>query len=220
MVVGGGAKYRLTMGRLPLWTPDADQAAQSNLARFAAGAGIDIMTDGGYEQLHRWSVRDPGAFWSAVWDFCGVVASERGSAPVVEAQHMADVRFFEGARLNFAENLLDGGDDEIAIVFADESGAYTETRRAELRALVSRLAGAMRAEGVGPGDRVACWMPNVPEAYAVMLAAASVGAVFSSTSPDFGTAGVLDRFGQIEPKLLWQQTDTTTAASGSTAGSG
>ena len=191
------------MGSQPLWTPDADQAAHTNLARFAAGADIDITADGGYERLHRWSVRNPGAFWSAVWDFCGVVASERGNAPVVEAQHMADVRFFEGARLNFAENLLMGGDDEIAIVFADESGAYTETRRAELRALVSRLAGAMKAQGVGPGDRVACWMPNVPEAYAVMLAAASVGAVFSSTSPDFGTAGVLDRFGQIEPKVLF-----------------
>ena len=203
MVVGGGAKYRLTMGSLPLWTPDRNQAANTNLARFAAGAGFDIAADGGYEQLHRWSVHDPGAFWSAVWDFCGVVASERGSAPVVGAQHMADVRFFEGARLNFAENLLDGGDDEIAIVFADESGAYNETRRAELRALVSRMVDAMRAEGVGPGDRVACWMPNVPEAYAVMLAAASVGAVFSSTSPDFGTTGVLDRFGQIEPKVLF-----------------
>ncbi|MYH71060.1 MAG: acetoacetate--CoA ligase [Acidimicrobiia bacterium] len=191
------------MDSLPLWTPGRDQAAHTNLARFAAGADIDIVAEGGYERLHRWSVRYPGAFWSAVWDFCEVVASERGSAPVVEAQHMADVRFFEGARLNFAENLLVGPDDETAIVFADESGAYTETRRAELRALVSRLVGAMRAEGVGPGDRVACWMPNVPETYAVMLAAASVGAVFSSTSPDFGTAGVLDRFGQIEPKLLF-----------------
>ncbi|MCY3634216.1 MAG: acetoacetate--CoA ligase [bacterium] len=191
------------MGSLPLWTPGWDQAAHTNLARFAAGADIDIEAEGGYERLHRWSVQYPGAFWSAVWDFCEVVASERGSAPVVEAQHMADVRFFEGARLNFAENLLVGPDDETAIVFADESGAYTETRRAELRALVSRLVGAMRAQGVGPGDRVACWMPNVPEAYAVMLAAASVGAVFSSTSPDFGTAGVLDRFGQIEPKLLF-----------------
>ncbi len=191
------------MGTRPLWTPDRDKAAHTNLARFGAAAGIDIVAEGGYERLHRWSVQDPGAFWAAVWDFCGVVASERGSAPVVEAEHMADVRFFDGARLNFAENLLDGGDDEVAMVFADESGVYTETTRGQLRALVSRLAGAMRAQGVGPGDRVACWMPNVPEAYAVMLAAASVGAVFSSTSPDFGTAGVLDRFGQIEPVVLF-----------------
>ncbi len=190
------------MSSHPLWTPDRDQAAHTNLARFAAGVGIDIIAGGGYERLHRWSVRDPGAFWSAVWDFCGVVASDRGTTAVADAQHMADVRFFEGARLNFAENMLVGGEDDIAIVFADESGTYTETRRAELRALVSRLASAMRAQGVESGDRVACWMPNVPEAYAVMLAAASVGAVFSSTSPDFGTAGVLDRFGQIEPKLL------------------
>ncbi len=190
------------MGSRPLWAPDRDRASRTNLARFAAGAGIDIAVGGGYERLHRWSVDDPGAFWSAVWDFCGVVASKRGSAPVVNAQHMADTRFFDGARLNFAENLLAGGDDEIAIVFADETGGYTETRRAELRALVSRLAGAMKAQGVGRGDRVACWMPNLPEAYAVMLAAASLGAVFSSTSPDFGAAGVLDRFGQIEPKLL------------------
>ena len=202
MVVDDGAQYRLTMGSRPLWTPDPDQAAQTNLARFAAEVGIDIAADGGFERLHRWSVDEPGRFWSAVWDFCGVVASQRGSAPMVGAEHMADVRFFDGARLNFAENLLKGDDDEIALVFADESGAYTETTRGQLRALVSRLAAAMRAEGVGPGDRVACWLPNVPEAYAVMLAAASVGAVFSSTSPDFGAAGVLDRFGQIEPKLL------------------
>ena len=191
------------MGTRPLWTPDRDKAAHTNLARFGAAAGIDIVAEGGYERLHRWSVHDPGAFWAAVWDFCGVVASERGSAPVVEAEHMADVRFFDGARLNFAENLLHGGDDDVAMVFADESGVYTETSRGQLRALVSRLAGAMRTQGVGPGDRVACWMPNVPEAYAVMLAAASVGAVFSSTSPDFGTAGVLDRFSQIEPVVLF-----------------
>ena len=191
------------MGSHPLWTPNRDKVAHTSLARFAAGVGFDIVADGGYERLHRWSVDDLGGFWSAVWDFCGVVASEQGSAPVVDAEHMADVRFFNGARLNFAENLLDGGDDEIAVVFADESGVYTETTRGQLRALVSRLAGAMRAQGVGPGDRVACWMPNVPEAYAVMLAAASVGAVFSSTSPDFGAAGVLDRFGQIEPVMLF-----------------
>ena len=182
---------------------DRDQASQTNLARFAAGVGIDLGADRGYERLHRWSVEDLGGFWSAVWDFCGVVASDRGSVAVVEADHNADVRFFPDARLNFAENLLDGGDDDIAMVFADESGAHIETTRGHLRALVSRLASAMRAQGVSPGDRVACWMPNVPEAYAVMLASASVGAVFSSTSPDFGTAGVLDRFGQIEPVILF-----------------
>ena len=191
------------MGSRPLWTPDPEKAAQTNLARFAAVQGFDLAAEEGYERLHRWSVDELGAFWSAVWDFCGVVASERGSAPVVEAEHMADTRFFDGARLNFAENLLAGGDGEIALVFADESGIYAETTRGQLRAQVSRLAEAMRAEGVGPGDRVACWLPNVGEAYAVMLAAASVGAVFSSTSPDFGTAGVLDRFGQIEPRLLF-----------------
>ena len=191
------------MSSRPLWAPGRDQASQTNLARFAAGVGIDIGANGGYERLHRWSVEDLGGFWSAVWDFCGVVASERGSAPVVEADYMADVRFFDGARLNFAENLLSGDDEETAMVFVDESGAHAEMSWGELRALVSRLAGTMRALGVGPSDRVACWMPNVPEAYAVMLAAASIGAVFSSTSPDFGTAGVLDRFGQIEPVMLF-----------------
>ena len=191
------------MSSRPLWAPDRDQASQTNLARFGAGVGIDIGADGGYDRLHRWSVEDLGGFWSAVWDFCGVVASERGSAPVVGAEHMADVRFFDGARLNFAENLLAGDDDQTAMVFADESGAHAEMSRGDLQSLVSRLAGAMRAQGVGVGDRVACWMPNVPEAYAVMLAASSVGALFSSTSPDFGAAGVLDRFGQIEPVLLF-----------------
>ena len=143
------------MGSQPLWSPDREQAAQTNLARFAAVQGFDMAAVGGFDGLHRWSVDDPGGFWSAVWDFCGVVASERGSAPVLGAKHMADTRFFDGARLNFAENLLEGDGDEIAMVFADESGAYTETRRAELRALVSRLASAMKAQGVGPGDRVA-----------------------------------------------------------------
>ena len=183
--------------------PDRDRASQTNLARFAAGVGIDIGNDRGFERLHRWSVEDVGGFWSAVWDFCGVVASDRGSAALVGADHNAEASFFPDARLNFAENLLAGDDAETAIVFADESGVYNETTRGQLRVLVSRLASAMRAQGVSPGDRVACWMPNVPEAYAVMLAAASVGAVFSSTSPDFGTAGVLDRFGQIEPVILF-----------------
>ena len=191
------------MSGRPLWAPDRDQASETNLARFAAGVGIDIGDEGGYERLHRWSTEDLGGFWSTVWDFCGVVASERGSVSVVEADHNADVRFFPEARLNFAENLLAGADNEIAMVFADESGAHSKTSRGDLRALVSRLASAMRTQGLRPGDRVACWMPNVPEAYAVMLAAASVGAVFSSTSPDFGTAGVLDRFGQIEPVILF-----------------
>ncbi len=183
--------------------PDSDRVANTNLARFAARAGIEIGPGEGYEQLHRWSVDDLGGFWAAVWDFCGVVASQRFEAPISRAEHMADTCFFPGARLNFAENLLAGDDAEVALVFADESGAYSEMSRGELRRLVSRIAAAMRAEGVRPGDRVACWMPNVVEAYAVMLAAASVGAVFSSTSPDFGPAGVLDRFGQIEPAMLF-----------------
>ncbi|WP_420638396.1 acetoacetate--CoA ligase [Candidatus Poriferisocius sp.] len=191
------------MSGRPLWAPERDRVVGTNLARFGQTVGIDMVADSGYEKLHRWSVDDPGGFWSAVWDFGGVVASERGSVAVQAADHPADVRFFPDARLNFAENLLVADDDHPVLVSADETGAYAEITGAELRALVSRLAGAMRAQGVGVGDRVACWLPNVAEAHAVMLAAASVGAVFSSTSPDFGTAGVLDRFGQIEPVILF-----------------
>ncbi|MCP3053800.1 acetoacetate--CoA ligase [Aurantimonas sp. LRZ36] len=154
-----------------------------------------------YAALHRWSVDDRSAFWEAVWDSCGVVG-ERGDTILAEGDSMREDRFFPDARLNFAENLLARPSDGDAIVFRGEDKVQRRLSWAELTDLVSRLAQAFRAEGVVAGDRVAAMMPNMPETVAAMLACASIGAVWSSCSPDFGERGVLDRFGQIEPKLF------------------
>ncbi|KQT70063.1 acetoacetyl-CoA synthetase [Aureimonas sp. Leaf460] len=157
---------------------------------------------GDYEALHAWSIEDRGAFWRAVWDHCGTVG-EPGEETLVEPGDMLTARFFPQARLNFAENLLRGEGSGEAIVFRGEDKVETRLSFDGLRALVSRLAQALRAEGIVAGDRVAAMMPNMAETVAAMLAAASIGAVWCSCSPDFGTRGVTDRFGQIEPKLLF-----------------
>jgi len=185
-----------------LWTPSADRIEASNLDRFRRAAnarhGLDL---GNYTDVHRWSVEDPEAFWRLVWDELEIVGVA-GDRSYQSAEPMTETRFFPDATLNVAENLLAGDADELVMLFAGESGARRELTRRDLRTLVARMAAAMRAQGIGPGDRVAAWLPNIPETYATMLAAASIGAVFSSTSPDFGVDGVLDRFGQIEPRLL------------------
>ncbi len=143
-----------------------------------------------------------GDFWSDAWDFFGVIGhkGERFFEPGTE---LIDARFFPDAQLNVAENLLGRNDDSVAIVFRGESGIASEVTWAELHRRVSTMQQAMRAHGVAAGDRVVAWLPNLPDTYVVMLAAASLGAVFSSCSPDFGVGGVLDRFGQIEPVLLF-----------------
>ena len=191
------------MSDRPLWTPDPSAIPGLPITRFAAEAerrsGLALPD---YDALHRWSVSAPGAFWDLVWDFCGIVG-EKGERRMLEAGAMRETRFFPDARLNFSENLLRQSGEGTAITFRGEDKAERRMSWDELRALVSRLRPAMQAEGVGVGDRVAAMLPNMPEAVAVMLAAASLGAVFSSCSPDFGERGVLDRFGQIAPKLLF-----------------
>ncbi len=154
-----------------------------------------------YWGLHRWSITERGAFWSAVWDFCGVIG-DKGERLVADGELMPGARFLPDATLNFAENLLrrDGPGD--AIVFRDEAGARRRWSWDELHATVSRMQQALRGLGIGAGDRVAGMLPNLPETVAMMLATASIGAVWSSCSPDFGARGVLDRFSQIEPKLF------------------
>ena len=154
-----------------------------------------------YWGLHRWSITERGAFWSAVWDFCGVIG-DKGERQVIDAELMPGARFLPDAALNFAENLLrlDGPSD--AIVFRDEAGARRRWSWDELRQTVSRLQQALLGLGIGQGDRVAGMLPNLPETVAMMLATASIGAVWSSCSPDFGPHGVLDRFSQISPKLF------------------
>jgi acetoacetyl-CoA synthetase len=155
-----------------------------------------------YAALHRWSVEQPERFWPLVWSFCEVVGDGPGPALGANAGAMPGTRWFPGARLNFAENLLRRRDDSPALLFRGEHGAERRVSWAELQDAVARFAAALRAWGVGPGDRVCAVLPNAPETVIAALAAASLGAIWSSCSPDFGTAGVLDRFGQIAPRVL------------------
>jgi acetoacetyl-CoA synthetase len=187
----------------PLWKPSRERIAAAKLSAFmrdvARRGGPDCRT---YPQLYDWSVREPAAFWSAVWDFCGVIG-ERGSDRVLEhPDRMPGARWFPDARLNYAENLLRQAGSGDAIVFRGENLVAGRLSHDELRHEVSRFAQALRAAGIGPGDRVAAYMPNLPGTVIAMLAAASLGAVWSSCSPDFGVQGVVDRFGQIAPRIL------------------
>ena len=188
-----------------LWHPSAEQVAGAQLTRFmaaasgSAGRGLDT-----YDQLWRWSVEHREAFWAAVWDFCAVKASRRWDAVLENPDAMPGATWFPGARLNFAENLLRRDEpDQLALVWRGEDGSRRTFTRAQLYHETARLAGALKELGVGPGDRVAGFLPNCPEAVIAMLAAASLGATWSSCSPDFGIQGVLDRFGQIRPKVLF-----------------
>lgn len=187
----------------PLWQPDADAIAETGLAAFMRHVGAKhgvAATD--FAGLHRWSVAEPEAFWEAVWEFCGVIAETRGARTVADRDAMPGARWFPDARLNFAENLLRRRDDGEAIVFRGEDRVRRRLSFAELHAEVSRLQQWLVAAGVGPGDRVAGFLPNLPETCIAMLATAATGAIWSSCSPDFGVRGVLDRFGQIEPVVL------------------
>ncbi len=161
------------------------------------GAGLKSYAD-----LHAFSVRETEAFWSKAWDFLGVIG-EKGAGPVLRlGARFEDATFFEGARLNYAENLLRRHDDETALIFWGEDKVKKTMTWARLHAAVSQAQQLLRDAGVREGDRVAALMPNKPEAVVGMLAAASLGAIWSSASPDFGVQGVLDRFGQIEPKVF------------------
>ena len=188
--------------QLPLWTPDATRRQRSQLSTLttqaAARAGRAFDS---YADLHRWSVDERGEFWSLVWDFCGLIG-EKGDRLLVDGDRMPGASFFPDAQLNFAENLLRGRGPGDAIVFKGEDKVLRRLSWDDLRGLVSRLQQLLVSLGVKKGDRVAAMMPNMPEAVAGMLATASIGAVWSSCSPDFGEQGVLDRFGQIEPVVF------------------
>ena len=187
----------------PLWTPSPERIAGANLTRYRRMLADDLgVAAPDYPSLHRWSVENPEDFWCSIWDFCGVIAETRGATVLADGDKMPGARWFPDARLNFAQNLLRRRDDGPAIIFRGEDRVRRTLSHADLYGLVSRLVQAFEAAGVGPGDRVAGYLPNIPEAIAAMLAAVSLGAVWSSCSPDFGVAGMLDRFGQIEPKLL------------------
>jgi acetoacetyl-CoA synthetase len=180
----------------PLWTPKPEAAARTGMARFMRLAG---KRD--YAELHRWSVEQPGDFWELVWKF-GEVRGEPGLRRLINPERMPGATWFPEAKLNFAQNLLRERDASLAISFWGEDRVKRQLSRRQLYDLVSRLAQALAAAGVRKGDRVAGYLPNLPESVAAMLATASLGGIWSSCSPDFGVQGVLDRFGQIEPKVL------------------
>ena len=186
----------------PLWTPTPEAVAGSAMMRFlklAQEKAGRALVD--YEGLHRWSVEDPEAFWSLLWDWFGI-KGVRGERILLDADRMPGATFFPDARLNFAENLLWKTGEADAIVFRGEDKAARRLSWDDLRALVSRYQQLFSEEGVTVGDRIAAMMPNMPETVAAMLAAASLGAIWSSCSPDFGEQGVLDRFSQIDPVLF------------------
>ncbi|MEO5699284.1 MAG: acetoacetate--CoA ligase [Casimicrobiaceae bacterium] len=187
-----------------LWQPTPERIALANITAFTervqARTGRDFAE---FADLWQWSIDDSPAFWRAVWEHGGIIG-EAGERTLLDGERMPGARWFPDARLNYAENLLGRAPDDAgdALVFRGEERVSRRVSHAELVALVSRFAQALRAMGIQPGDRVAAYLPNMPEAVIALLATASIGAVWSSCSPDFGARGVLDRFGQIEPRVL------------------
>jgi len=188
----------------PLWRPSADRIASTNLTAFIrflkdrTGVAVDD-----YQALHRFSIEEMQAFWAAVWDFCGVIAPYRGGPVLLHPTRMPGARFFPETKFNFAENLLRRRDDGTAIVFRSEDKVDRSLTWRQLYDGVRRMAEALRRAGVKPGDRCAGFVPNAPEAVIAMLGTAAIGAIWTSCSPDFGAQGVLDRFGQVEPRVLF-----------------
>jgi acetoacetyl-CoA synthetase len=188
----------------PIWTPAAERVAASNLTQFAQFVRREHgAPPGDYRELWRWSVDARERFWPALMHFAGLVRDD-GSAPVVrDRDHMPGAVWFEDTQLNYAENLLAGDERLEALVFVNERGMRRAMTREELRREVTRIAAGLRDLGVSPGDCVAGFLPNLPEAVVAMLAATSLGAIWTSCSPDFGINGVLDRFGQVAPRVLF-----------------
>jgi acetoacetyl-CoA synthetase len=186
----------------PLWSPHEAAIAASPMTVFrqwcAARFSVELVD---HDAFHQWSITDRASFWSAVWDYCEV-KGDKGQTALINPDSMMEARFFPEATLNFAENLLARRGPDAALIFRGEDKVRYSWSWDELAAQVSRLQQAYRAMGIGKGDRIAAMMPNLPETIAMMLAASSIGAIWSSCSPDFGEQGVLDRFGQIEPKLF------------------
>jgi acetoacetyl-CoA synthetase len=189
-----------------LWRPSAERVARANITEFTRRYVVPpgaLLPD--YATLWRWSNDEREAFWRSVWDYADLKGA-RGERTLVDPGRMPGAKWFPDASLNFAENLLtrraadDAGD---ALVFRGEDKARRRVSHAELVASTSRVAAALKAQGIEPGDRIAAYLPNMPEAIIAMLGATSLGAIWSSCSPDFGVRGVLDRFGQIEPRVLF-----------------
>jgi acetoacetyl-CoA synthetase len=187
-----------------LWEPSARAVEEALVTQFARQVIRKRKLDANsYHEFHDWSVEHPEEFWGEVWDACGVIASRKGGTVLIDGDKMPGARWYPEARLNIAENLMRRGDRGDALVLWNENGPSRRVSYADLTSDVSRAAQALQALGLRAGDRVAAFIPNIPEAAMLALAALSQGIVWASCSPDFGVDGVLERFGQIEPKVLF-----------------
>jgi acetoacetyl-CoA synthetase len=183
-----------------LWKPDSCAFSQSTIAKFAIQNGFDPRD---YDALHRWSISDQGGFWSSLWDFVEIVGEKGNVAFVPDSQAwMTGARYFPEAKINLAENLLRGESKDIVVHEVLENGDYTSITRGDLRGRVSRFASGLAYSGVVPGDRVAGVLPNTIDALAALLGTISIGAIWTSCSPDFGKSAIVDRIGQVEPKVM------------------
>jgi acetoacetyl-CoA synthetase len=188
----------------PLWSPSPQAVESSQLTAFTRYAQQHTArTFDSYDALHAWSIEDPGKFWDLLWEFTHTKASRKGATPVENLEQFPGARWFPEARLNFAENLLQERSSKPAFISLLENGERHTVTYAELFSQTEAIATQLRALAIQPADRVAGWLPNIPETTVAMLATSSLGGVWSSCSPDFGAVGALDRFGQIEPRLLF-----------------
>ena len=187
----------------PLWIPSEDRIKNSNFSKY-----YDFLKEGiqsfiqNYYELHNWSVTDIEKFWESIWKFSGIIHS-KSYDKILDKRIMPGANWFEGSKLNFAENLLRFRDDHIAIISSREDKPDYKITYKELYELVAACSSGLKELGVKRGDRIAGFVTNIPETIVAMLAATSLGAVWTSCSPDFGIQGVLDRFGQVKPKLLF-----------------
>lgn len=189
--------------KTPLWKPSKERVENANMTRFINFVNDEYQASvSSYPELYEWSITNIAQFWEAVWKFGEVIASKPYEKVAANLDDMLGAQFFIGAELNFAENLLRYRDEQTAIVFRNEKGDTTRISYQELYDQVTRMAKSLRNSGITKGERVAGFMPNMPETIIAMLATTSIGAIWSSCSPDFGIKGVLDRFGQIQPRIL------------------
>ena len=191
-------------GRKPLWVPSGERVKQANLTRFLASVNKKYsLSLGSYPELYRWSVEKPTEFWSAMWEYAGIISSKKFDAIVDDLSRFPGANWFSGARLNFAENLLRFRDDRIALISRSEGRGRSSLTYSDLYRKVARVANGLREAGVRPSDRVGGYLPNIEEAAIAMLAATSIGAVWACCGAELGSGAVLDRLGQVKPKVLF-----------------
>lgn len=187
-----------------LWKPSEEFKTTSKMYEFLTHISEKYyLSDNEYQTIHKWSVNNVGSFWAEIWNFCDIKFSQKFDKVVDDPKKMPGAKWFSGARLNFAENLLSRKDEHKALIFWGENSVRREITYKELYEEVRKVAAGLKRLGIKKGDRVAAFMPNMPETIIGMLATASIGAIWSSTSPDFGIKGVLDRFSQIAPKVIF-----------------